>query len=456
MASSVSRINVDQFNTTLDWLGKFVSLSSVSNKSSPDYSASKMQDAADFAFKRLQELGFETSYKTVNDSPPYILAKRIHNAALPTILLYTHYDVQPVNRAAWNTDPFTPETINGRLYGRGSADSKGNIAVMFAAIQFFNDLGKELPVNIKILLEGEEEIGSPNINTLLEQYSEDFQSDAFVVMDAVNKDLNTGTISISTRGCVSFQMRIKALKAPVHSGTGCLVPDPGMALCCLISSLANPLLIPGFIDFSKILSESEREQLKRDSITEEEYKQENGVVPEARLRGFDHDSIYERIMGDTPSLSILNFTAGAPNGGNSIPSFAECQIGIRTFIGQNPSDVRIKVIEFLLSQKVMWNLPIEITTENSGTWAWAGNVDGPLSKKYSTAFTQVFGQATIMPCGGSLPLYHKFTELFPATEIIPIGAIDPSSNIHGDNESQDLSLLRNQIDSFIQFMQLVI
>lgn len=452
MNISPFRITDDQFTHSVRELGDYVKIPLVSHPDSPDYSMDNLINAANFASKRLEDLGFEVDSCRIEDSPPFIIAHKIVEVSKPTILLYAHYDVQPVDRAQWNSQPFVMEERNDRLYGRGASDDKGGIIAILTALKAFKENEIPLPVNVKVLFEGEEEYGSSHMRTLLEQKATKLQAQALVIMDGMNCDTDIGTLAISSRGVANFSIQVKALEKPVHSGLGCLVPDPAMGLTTLISSLSDPKKIPGFMDDYQSLKEQERQMLRESSQSSESYAKENGVYKGALLRGDPSKSIYERIV-EEPSLSILNMQAGNPGGGSSIPSVATAEVGIRTTMGQDPDRVSEVTQKYLLSQsEKIGGLEITIRPGGVKARAWKANLEKPYAVKYRNALKENFAKIASQPAGGTLPLLSEFEAALPDMEIIIPGVEDPKTSAHSHNESQDKSLLRNSINSLINFL----
>lgn len=446
------RINDTQFSHALKDLGEFVKIPSVSNPNSPDYSMEQLLKAANFAGERLQDLGFDVESHRIEGSAPFVVAQKIADIAIPTILLYAHYDVQPVDRAHWNSEPFTMEERNERLYGRGVSDDKGGVVAILTALKAFKENNASLPVNVIVLLEGEEEYGSAHMKPFLEQHAAKIHANALVIMDGMNCDTNVGTLSSSTRGLVNFKLQVKALEKPVHSGLACLSPDPAMGLSRLIASLSDPRTIPGFMDDYQALNDQERSLLRANSQSAASYAAENGVHNGASLRGDPSKSIYERIA-EEPSLSILNMQAGIPGGGNSIQSVASCEVSIRATAGQDPARVSRAVQDYLLSQsEAIGGQEITTRQAESGSYAWKAELEKPYSIRYLDALKEVFGKIGSLPMGGTLPLLSQFKAVFPTMEIIIPGVLDPTSSAHSHNESQDKKLLRDSIDGLINFL----
>jgi len=439
-----------EFEEAVRFLGQLVAIPSVSNPNSPDYTMEHLTSAARCIERKLNDLGFNVSCPSIEGSAPFIIAEWVSDLRKPTLLLYAHYDVQPVDREKWISNPFIMEERDGRLYGRGASDDKAGIIAIITALEAYLKSVRELPVNVKLLFEGEEEYGSSHMKTLLKQRFQDLQADALIVLDGLNRDIHTGTLTSSTRGLVNIHLKINALEKPVHSGIGCLVPDPAQALAGLIYSLRDPKAIPGFMDNCQVLSNQEREILARDSQSSESYAKEMGVVQSACLRGNPKESIYERIVQE-PSISVVNMHCGQPNGGNSIQESASCTIGIRLTPGQDPDQIVNAVINYLESQAKVYNLPIEVHPKEKGSWPWKADLAGPFSKQYFEALGENFRGISAMPIGGALPLLRDFQEIFPSMEMIVPAVEDPHTSAHSHNESQDLTIFRNSINALIAF-----
>lgn len=445
---SAPHVSATAFNKAIEELREYVAIPSVSNPNGSDYKMESLVKAAEFAITRLKKLGFEAEGVSVKNSAPFVIGGRHVDDKKPTI--YAHYDVQPVDRKDWKSDPFKLDDRDGRLYGRGSSDDKGGIIAILTALETLQSENNELPVNVKVLFEGEEEYGSSNMREILELQAKRLDAQALVVLDGLNKDKDSGTLTSSTRGIVNIKLNVHALKEPVHSGVACLAPEPAQALSKLISSLENPKLIPGFMDGFKPMNEAERKILKDSSQTPESYAKENGVLDGLNLRGDPNESIYERIV-EEPSLSIVNMNCGQPDGGNSIQAHASCTIGIRVLPGQNPDKVAEAVMNYIKEQKVMYNCKVDMKQE-TGCFAWKANLSGKYSTKYLQALAENFKASCAMPCGGALPLLKEFEEVFPKAEIMIPALEDPGCAAHGNNESLDKNIFKNAINSLISFL----
>ena len=447
-------ISEHQFVNAINKLGQLVQIPSISNHNVAGYDFQNLILAANWIEKELKELNFDVSLERIDDSAPFILAAKISDISKPTLLLYSHYDVQPVERDKWHGDPFKLIEKDGRLYGRGASDDKAGIIAILTALKAFKEANKELPVNIKILFEGEEEYGSNHMNPLLQKHAHKLNAEALIILDCGNLSVDTGTLTYATRGCVNLKLEVSTYEKPVHSGAACIGPDTAMILANLIVALADPSQIPGIKEGATALSDSERSLLQQSSQSEEDYLKLlklNAKSTQNLLRGIANKTIFERIM-EEPSITILNMQAGQPNGGNSIPSVASCEIGVRTLAGQNPDLIANKIKEYLLS-KSSKNFKIEITQPEDGSSGWKGDLTKPFAQKYFAAMKQCFPEVGAKPTGGTLPLLDEFKKFLPNMEILCVGIEDPDTSAHSHNESQHIELFRRVINTLITFFE---
>jgi acetylornithine deacetylase/succinyl-diaminopimelate desuccinylase-like protein len=444
-------ITNEQFNWAIDGLRQFVSIPSVSNPSSPDYNMNNLVAASEFALKKLKEVGFQVRCARIENSAPFVIGKYFVNERLPTVVVYAHYDVQPVDREKWQSDPFIMEEREERYFGRGASDDKAGIMAALTAFKSYSDQNLKLPVNVTVLFEGEEEVGSTHMRALL-QREKDLNGHALVVLDGMNRSVDTGTLTSSNRGLVNLTLEVSALRQPLHSGQGLLAPDPAQALSSIIVSLDPPENIPGIMDGAIPLGLKELKLLNKNSISSEEFAEEKGVLQGCSLRGNSESSVYER-LGEIPNISIINMNCGKPNGGNSIQDKAICTLSIRCLPGQTPHKVAECIKKYIESQPIKWGLPVTVTQSGKGSFGWKGDPSRPFSQKYLEALQVNFVNTCVRPSGGSLPLLHEFEEAFPGIEVIVPGVEDPATNAHSHNESQSKPMLRSATNAFIAFLR---
>lgn len=449
------RISDAQFAESISLLKGFVEIPSVSHPTSPYYSPLTLQAAADFASLQFSSIGFSAEQISIEGSAPFIIAESIHKIVdAPTVIFYAHYDLQPVEEAKWKSPPFVLEERDGRLYGRGSADDKGGIIAILAGLKTYQEERGSLPLNVIVLLEGEEEYGSSHMKAFIQQQAERLHAHALVILDGSNKEPDSGSINTFARGVFNVKMEVEALENPLHSGIGVLAPDAAMALAKVAGSLYPPSAIPGFLQGHTPSGAEEEALLAEGSLTSEEYSRDMKVsVPGNHLRGDPNKSVFLRIT-DEPNLSILNIGAGVSGGGNSLQPRAECEISVRTLSGQDPAVVQEAVIAHIKAQEVPYGLEVKITTDTDPAWAWKGDFSKFFATKYREAMAETYPKgSSLLPCGGTLPLLHEFEEAFKGQlEIVCVAVGDNLSQIHSHNESLGKGTFRSAINAFMSFM----
>jgi len=432
-------------------LGEFVAIPSLSDSTNTEYDRDALDQAAHFVKKEFEQLEFNAREVQVEDSPLYVVAERIHDVSLPTILFYAHYDVQPVDRDQWTSNPFVMKERNERLYGRGASDDKAGIIAISTALKALKDAGLETRYNIKILSEGEEEFGSTHMPAFLAQEKENLRADAMIILDGLNKNVDTGTVNNSLRGILQMAMHVDALAQPVHSGLGCIAPDPIMAMATYVSSLSDPRTIPGFMDECTLLNQAEGALLDQNSVTAEEHAAELGVLEGGTLRGDSTHSVYRRIV-DEPSLTVTDFVSGETGGPGIVQNRSECTISVRLTPGQTADHVERCIRTHLKAQTVPGNLPFILERKVAAT-AWKSDVTQPYTQLFLEAMKTAYPAAGPMPCGGAIPLLGEFDKALPNMEKIVAGVEDPDTNAHSHNESQSKAVLQRTVDSLIHFLK---
>ncbi len=461
---NVPKVSESQLALAKKELGEYVAIRSYSQiENEATYSLPTLIEAAEFAGEKLKELGLEVTYETIPglsekdekdplhfDSPPFVLARKVVDVNLPTLILYAHYDIQPVEFDKWDTDPFVMVEKNGRLYGRGASDDKAGIISIITVLRMYKEAGIELPVNVTVLLEGEEESGSSHMVEFLRTRGSMLQAKALIVLDGINAGVDFASLTTSTRGLVKMNIETRGLEKPVHSGIGCIVPDSAMALAGLLSSLAEPGEIPGFMEGFIPMEPSRRATYDAISQTDESYAKEQGVMHGATLRGDPSHTIYLKIA-EEPNISITKMFAGQPNGGNVIPESARGTINARILPGQDPEVVASAIEAHLRGQGVLGNVQV-IIEKTDGMWAWNSDATGAFSVKYLQALGENFSSTGEMPCGGTLPLLYDFQQNLPDMEMIVPGVEDPATAAHSHNESQSIEVLERTINSLFSFL----
>ncbi len=366
-------------------------------------------------------------------APPAVIGERKGPEGAPTVLLYAHHDVQPENdHADWTSPPWEPTEREGRLYGRGAADDKAGIIAHIGALRAFArpDGHSDLPVTVKIFIEGEEEVGSDTLPALLQAYRDRLEADVIVIADSGNWDIGVPALTTSLRGLVRMDVEVRTLSHAVHSGMwGGLVPDSLMTLARLISSLHD--------DQGNVAIEGLHAGPAADvDYPEERLRAESGAAPGIEWIG--SGSTVERLW-TKPALSITGLDAPKVAGAsNTLVPMARARISLRIAPGDT-TDNAVACLQAHLEKHVPWGATLTTTVVDTGE-ATAIEASGPAYDAARAAFTEAWdGTAPIdMGVGGSIPFIAEFLESFPRASVLVTGVEDPDTRAHGANEGLHL------------------
>ena len=434
------------------WLATLCDMVRIPSVSGDPTHAVDVERSADAVAAALEAAGLErVRRRDVDGSPPYVIGEWVHHEDAPTVLLYAHHDVQPPGLVEnWTSEPFEPRERGERLYGRGTADDKaGAVAHAATAAAWLRAVG-ELPCNVRVLVEGEEEIGSPRLEAFLTKHLDELAADVLVLADASNWKVGVPGITYSLRGIAGVDVTMRALDGPVHSGmAGGPVPDPAMALAKVVASMVDEhgdVAIAGFADDATPLTDAERariEQLPDDSDT---LRAAWGVRPGVELAGHPAVGIYERLWR-RPSIAIIGWDSH-PIAGSSpqIVARAHARLNIRLAPGQDPERAHRLVREHVAA-RVPWGLEVE-TIPVWGAPGWLSEPTGWAFDAAERALRSGFGTDPVfMGVGGSIPFTAPFAAAFGGIPALLLGPSDPSSRIHGEDESLHLGDWRKLIRS---------
>src|SRR5919109_1531703 len=298
MNQVVDFINVNR-DRYVDELKQYLAIPSIS--ALPQHAAD-VRRAAEWTAEALKTAGLQNVRLIETPGNPVVYGDWLNAPGKPTILFYGHYDVQPVDPLnLWTTPPFEADVRDGEIYARGSADDKGQVFMHIKAIEAHLKQNGRLPVNIKIILEGEEEVGSANLDNFVKDHRDELTADVVVISDSPMFDRGIPSICYGLRGLVYFQIDLRGTKSDLHSGSfGGAVANPAMVLCQVLAQMKDRggrIKIPGFYDDVRPLSEEERAEFKKLPFDEKRYRRELGAP---KLLGEPGYSTLERVRGRPP------------------------------------------------------------------------------------------------------------------------------------------------------------
>ena len=350
----------------------------------------------------------------------------------PTVLLYAHHDVQPPgDAAAWDTDPFEPVEIDGRLYGRGSSDDKCGIVTHIAAVRAHQ--GHGLPVGVKVFVEGEEETGSDHLADFLSRYGADLGADAVVVADSGNWATGRPALTTSLRGLVDCVVEVRTLEHGVHSGEyGGAFPDALTALTRICATLHDE---NGEVAISGLVA-GDADPL---DLTEAELREEAGALDGVRLIG--SGSLTGR-RWRKPAISVLAIDAPpVAEAINQLVPIARAKVSLRLAPGDDP-DRAMDALVGHLEAAAPWGARVTVTPGGKGV-PFELETTGAAYDAFRAGMTQAWGVAPVdIGVGGSIPMVGALSEAYPDAAILLTGVADRLSRPHGPNESVDLGELR--------------
>ncbi len=435
-----------------DFIEKMKELIRIPSVSTDPERVDDIKKAADWLASELKVLGLTRVEIFPTPRHPIVYAEDLSAGDdAPTALIYGHYDVQPEDPVnEWNSDPFTPTIEGDNLYARGSTDMKGQIIACFSALAAIRATG-DLPLNVKFLIEGEEEIGGSYLKTFIKENKDLLACDFFLNPDTGMQAPDLPSITYALRGIAYFELRIQGPKQDLHSGTfGGAVHNPAQVMTDLLSGLHDnkgKVTLKGFYDKVLPLDSDEREEIKKLPVSEDFYLKQAGVKS---LWGEEGYSAVER-TGARPTLEINGLYSGFIGEGQKtvLPAYAMAKVSTRLVANQDPADVYEQFKTYLAD-----NTPDTVTWELKKL---AGDYPSQSDRKskwiaaYYKAAETTWGKSPIFKReGGSVPVVVHIQQNLKV-DSVNIGFGLPSDNMHGPNEKIHLPTFFKGIEALIQF-----
>lgn len=438
--------NKDRFLEELKGLLRIPSISSSSEHKAD------MQNAADYVKAQLVAAGVDKVEIFPTKGHPVVYAEKLIDPSKPTVLVYGHYDVQPVDPIElWDTNPFDPTLKeDGNLYGRGTADDKGQF---FMHVKAFEILSKtdSIPLNIKFIFEGEEEIGSPNLKPFLIEHKDLLKSDVVLISDTSMQSLESPSIDAGVRGLSYLQVEVTGPNRDLHSGVyGGAVGNPINVLARLIAGMHdenNHITIPGFYDDVDVLSDAERAEINKGDYNEAEYKKDLGVEALQGEKGF---TTLER-TGIRPTMDVNGIWGGFTGEGAKtvLPSKAFAKISFRLVPHQSSEKITEKVINYL-QEVAPKSVTIKVTPDHGGD-PYVTPIDSIEYQAAQKAIETTFGKTPIpVRGGGSIPITSLFESVLGVSTVLMGFGLD-SDNLHSPNEKYGLKNFYKGIETIPYF-----
>lgn len=414
--------------------------------------AGDVRAAAEWVAARMRAAGLTGVRVDETARHPVVYGERIVDAAKPTVLIYGHYDVQPVDPIdLWQTPPFEPTERDGALYARGSSDDKGQVMVNLEAIAAWEATGG-LPVNVKLVIEGEEEIGSPNLEAWVRAHAAELKADVALVSDTAILAPGTPSIVYALRGLAYVEIEVEGPNRDLHSGQfGGAVANPANALAYIVSQLLDVktgrILIPGFYDRIRALDPAERAELARAPFDVGAF---GGATGDAGGWGEDGYSVVER-LGARPTLDVNGLVSGWTGAGAKtvLPAKALAKVSMRLVPDQDPDEI-VRLITAHV--KAVAPPRVRVTVRNlHGARPAIADRTIPAMRAAAAAYEIGFGQAPYYTReGGSIPVVALLADVLGLDTVL-MGFGLPDDNLHAPNERFVLEQYDRGIDTAIAF-----
>jgi acetylornithine deacetylase/succinyl-diaminopimelate desuccinylase-like protein len=417
--------------------------------------ATDCRKAAKSLLADLKRIGMEHAQLIETEGHPLVYADWLHAAGKPTVLIYGHYDVQPPDPLdEWLTPPFEPTERNGNLYARGAVDDKGQVVAQVKALESLMAVNHALPLNVRVLFEGEEEVGGEGIENYVASKPAALKADFALVCDSELFAPGLPTLCVGLRGMIYTEIEVRGAKTDLHSGMyGGAAPNPFFALAHIIAKLKDEnghILIPGFFDDVVAPSAEELAAWRRLPFDEEEYRKNE--VGSTKLIGEPGYSVLERTWA-RPSLDVHGMPGGFIGAGAKtvIPAKAQAKVSMRLVPNQSPAKT-FAAYKSYVEKIVPPGVSVEVRLIHAGEPCLIP-VDNGYVQAATRALHEVWGKDTVfIRSGGSIPIVGDLERHLGMPSVL-MGFGLPDDNIHAPNEKFNLKNFELGIESLIRFLE---
>lgn len=452
--SQLSELLSNQHNQNVEELKELLRIPSVSSLSEHK---EDIQKAASWIANKLESIGLEHVEIIQTKGHPIVYADWLHQENAPTVLVYGHYDVQPVDPVhLWETPPFEPTIRDEKIFARGATDDKGQTFLHIKAVETLLKTEGTLPVNVKFCIEGEEEIGSPNLPPYLSENKEKLSCDVVVISDSDMWDRGVPAITYSLRGLCALEVSLKTANSDLHSGMfGGGVQNANHLLVQLLSSLHDSngkVNVDHFYDDVEELTAFEKEQIKALGFDEEKLKKSLGLT---ELTGGENNFPYPEKISSRPTLEINGLWGGFQGEGTKtvIPNEAHAKITCRLVHNQSPVKIQ-GLIKKHLEEQAPKGCSVKVTLQDTGN-PFLTPIDSPMIQKAAQAYENVYGKAPVYKReGGSIPIVSDFNHSLNVPVVL-MGFGLPDENLHAPNEHFNLENFDKGILTICSFLGLL-
>ena len=411
--------------------------------------------AAESLLAELKRIGMEHARLIETEAHPLVYADWLHAAGKPTVIIYGHYDVQPPDPLdEWTTPPFDPTVRNGNIYARGAVDDKGQVVAQVKALESLMAANHALPLNVRVLFEGEEEVGGEGIANYVASKPADLKADFALVCDSELFAPGLPTLCVGLRGMIFTEIEVRGAKTDLHSGMyGGAAPNPFFALAHIIAKLKDEnghILIPGFFDDVVSPTADELAAWRRLPFDEEEYRKNE--VGSTKLVGESGYSVLERTWA-RPSLDVHGIPGGFIGTGAKtvIPAKAQAKVSMRLVPNQTPAKA-FSLYKSYVEKIVPPGVTADVRLIHAGDPCLI-SVDNRYVQIATRALHEVWGKDTVfIRSGGSIPIVGDFERHLGLPSVL-MGFGLPDDNIHAPNEKFNLKNFELGIESLIRFLE---